>query len=309
MMYENTTVEGFILLGFSEYPDFQVLLFFGFLIAYSLCVLENTLLIVLVCSSSQLHTPMYFFLCNLSFLDICLTTLIHPNFLVIFVKIRLISFHDCMGQLYFYIALQSLEFFLLAVMSYDRYVAICNPLHYNIILNKKSCVLLSAVTWMISLVDPAPIVQSITKLSFCKSHKINHFLCDPVPLMKLSCGSSYRVGTVIVIEAILLALPAFLLTISSYISIISVILKIRSAKGRQKAFSTCSSHLTVVSLLYIIMTCIYFVPPSRTTSVNNSKKASLLNTVLIPILNPLIYSLRNKDVKHAFHALTKKRGS
>ncbi|XP_056388297.1 olfactory receptor 8I2-like [Hyla sarda] len=305
MIYENTTVKGFILLGFSEFPDSQVLLFFGFLIVYSLCILENTFLIALIYLNSQLHTPMYFFICNLSFLDICLTTLIHPKFLLTFLNMRSISFHECMGQLYLYIALQSLEYLLLTVMSYDRYVAICNPLHYNIILNKKSCVLLSAVTWMISLVDPAPIMRLVTKLPFCKSHKIDHLFCDSVPLLKLSCGSIFGVGVVIAIEGIFLTLPAFLLTVSSYISIISVILKIQSAKGRLKAFSTCSSHLTVVTMLYLTLTCIYFVPPSNNTSVNNSKAVSLLNIVVIPMLNPLLYSLRNKDVKNAFLRLVK----
>ncbi|KAM3913265.1 olfactory receptor 1G1-like [Leptodactylus fuscus] len=307
MVYDNTTVEGFTLLGFSEYLDSQVLLFFGFLAAYSLCILENLFLIVLVSLNSQLHTPMYFFLCNLSFLDISLTTLIQPKFLLTFLDMKLISFHECMGQLYLYIGFQSLEYLLLTVMSYDRYVAICNPLHYNIILNSKVCVVLSAVTWLISLVDPAPIMALMTKLPFCKSHKINHLFCDSVPLLKLSCGSITRVGIVILIEVVILALPAFFFTLYSYISIISVILKIQSAKGRLKAFSTCSSHLTVVSMLYLTLTCVYFVPPSSNTSVNNSKAVSLLNIVLIPMLNPILYSLRNKDVKNAFLKIIKQK--
>ncbi|XP_056388300.1 olfactory receptor 146-like [Hyla sarda] len=307
MIHENTTVEGFILLGFSEYPDSQILLFFGFLTAYSLCVLENMFLIVLVCLNSQLHTPMYFFVCNLAFLDICLTTLIHPKFLLTFLNMRSISFHECMGQLYLYISFQSLELFLLTVMSYERYVAICNPLRYNIILNKKVCVTLTAVTWMISLVDPAPFIQMLAKLNFCKSDEINHFLCDSVPLLKLSCESISRLGLVLLIEGIGSALPCFLFTLSSYISIIFVILKIQSAKGRRKAFSTCSAHLTVVCMLYVTLTCVYIVPPSSNTSVNNSKTASLLNTVLIPILNPLLYSLRNKEIQNAFLSLVKQK--
>ncbi|KAG8544575.1 hypothetical protein GDO81_022244 [Engystomops pustulosus] len=307
MVYGNTTKEGFILLGFSEYIDSQVLLFFGFLAAYSICILENILLIVLVCLNSQLHTPMYFFLCNLSFLDICLTTLIHPKFLLTFLNMRAISFYECMGQLYLYIGLQSLEYLLLTVMSYDRYVAICDPLHYNIILNRKVCVTLSAVTWLISLADPAPIMHFLTKLPFCKSRKINHLFCDSVPLLQLSCGSITKVGIVILIEVAGLALPAFTFTLYSYISIISVILKIQSAKGRLKAFSTCSSHLTVVSMLYLTLTCIYFVPQSSNTSLNNSKTVSLLNIVLIPMLNPVLYSLRNKDVKNAFLKLIKRK--
>ncbi|KAM3913972.1 olfactory receptor 8A1-like [Leptodactylus fuscus] len=234
------------------------------------------------------------------FPDMCLTTLIHPRFLLTFLNVKSISFHECMGQLYLFLALQSLECFLLAVMSYDRYVAICNPLHYNIILNGKVCVVLSAVTWLISLVDPNPIWRLMTKLPFCKSHKINHLFCDLVALLKLSCGSITRVGIVILIEGVILAVPAFFFTLYSYIAIISVILKIQSAKGRLKAFSTCSSHLTVVSMLYLTLTCVYIVPSSSTTLVNNSKAISLLNIVLIPMLNPVLYSLRNKDVKNAF---------
>ncbi|KAG8558952.1 hypothetical protein GDO81_017195 [Engystomops pustulosus] len=280
-MENNTTHEGFILLGFSEYLHSQVLLAFGFLAAYTLCILENTLLIVLVCLDCQLHTPMYFFLCNLSFLDICLTNLILPKFLLTFLNIRSISFHECMGQLYLYIAFASSEYFLLTVMSYDRYVAICDPLHYNIILNKKLCVTLSAVNWLISLTDPNPVMRIMWKLHFCKSHKINHLFCDPVPLLKLSCGGTAKVGIVMLIEGICLGVPAFFCTLFSYISIMSVILKIRTAQGKLKAFSTCSSHLSVVSMLYLTLFCIYLVPPSSNTSVNYSKTFSLLNIVLL----------------------------
>ncbi|KAM4034397.1 olfactory receptor 2B6-like [Anomaloglossus baeobatrachus] len=303
MVYENSS-EGFTLMGFFEFPNSQFLLFFAFLTAYFLCILENIILIILVCLNSQLHSPMYFFLCNLSFLDICLTTLIHPKFLLTFLNMRSISFHECMGQLYLYIAFQSLEYLLLTVMSYDRYVAICNPLHYNIILNKKFCVILAVVTWLISFVDPAPIMRLVTKLPFCKSRKINHLFCDSVPLLKLSCGSITKLGIVIFIEGLILALPAFLFTLYTYVSIISVILKIQTAKGRLKAFSTCSSHLTVVSMLYVTLTCVYFLP-STSQSINDSKTVSLLNIVLIPMLNPVLYSLRNKDVKNAFLKLIK----
>ncbi|XP_069611111.1 olfactory receptor 5G29-like [Ranitomeya imitator] len=191
-------------------------------------------------------------------------------------------------------------------MSYDRYVAICNPLHYNIILNRKFCVILSAVTWLISLIDPAPIMRLVTKLPFCKSHQINHHFCDSVELLKLSCGSITRLGIVILIESVILALPAFLFTLYTYVSIISIILKIQTARGRLKAFSTCASHLTVVSMLYVTLTCVYFVP-SFSQSVNDSKTVSLLNIVLIPMLNPVLYSLQNKDVKNAFLKLIKQK--
>ncbi|CAI9614282.1 unnamed protein product [Staurois parvus] len=289
----------FFLLGFSEYPNLQILLFFAFLAAYSLCVLENAFLIILVYLNSHLHTPMYYFLCNLSFLDICLTSLIHPRFLLTFLNLRIISFSECMTQLYFYISFQSLEYLLLTVMSYDRYVAICNPLHYNLVLNKKVCTALSAAAWLVSFVDPAPIINQMALFPFCKSHTINHLFCDSVPLLTLSCGDITKLGIVILMEAAFLALPAFLFTLSSYISIISVILKIQSAKGRLKAFSTCSSHLTVVSVLYLTLVCVYFLPPAN-NSYHNTKAVSLLNIVVIPMLNPLLYSLRNKEVKAAF---------
>nr|DBA15142.1 TPA: hypothetical protein GDO54_004392 [Pyxicephalus adspersus] len=305
-MLSGNNTEGFILLGFSEYEDLQILLFFAFLVAYTLCLLENTFLIALVYLTSHLHTPMYYFLCNLSFLDICLTSLIHPRFLLTFLNMRMMSFSGCMSQLYFYISFQSLEYLLLTVMSYDRYVAICNPLRYTLVLNKKVCTTLTGAAWLISFVDPAPIIRLMASFPFCQSRIINHLFCDSVPLLSISCGDITKIGFVILIEAAFLALPAFLFTLSSYASIISVILKIQSAKGRLKAFSTCSSHLTVVSVLYLTLVCVYFLPPSN-NSYHNTKAVSLLNIVMIPILNPLLYSLRNKEVKAAFQKLIRKK--
>ncbi|KAM5141297.1 olfactory receptor 5AR1-like [Mantella aurantiaca] len=305
MLSVNKT-EGFILLGFSEYPHLQILLFFAFLAAYSLCLLENAFLIIVVYLNSHLHTPMYYFLCNLSFLDICLTSLIHPRFLLTFINLRMISFSECMTQMYLYISFQSLEYLLLTVMAYDRYVAICNPLRYNLVLNKKVCTALAANAWLISFIDPAPIINLMTFFPFCKSHTINHIFCDFVPLVGLSCGDINKLGIVILIEAAFLALPAFLCTFLSYVFIILVILKIQSAEGRLKAFSTCSSHLTVVSVLYLTLVCVYILPPSNNSN-HNTKAVSVLNTVFIPILNPLLYSLRNKEVKEAFLKLIWKK--
>ncbi|KAM5141298.1 olfactory receptor 1G1-like [Mantella aurantiaca] len=211
-----------------------------------------------------------------------------------------------MTQLYLYISFQSLEYLLLTVMAYDRYVAICNPLRYNLVLNKKVCTALSSTAWFISFIDPAPIINLMSFFPFCKSHTINHLFCDSVPLLSLSCGDITKLGIVILIEAAFLALPAFLFTLSSYVSIISVILKIQSAKGRLKAFSTCSSHLTVVSVLYLTLVFVYFLPQSNNSS-HNTKAISLLNIVVIPMLNPLLYSLRNKEVKVAFIKLIWKK--
>lgn len=288
--------DGFILLGFYEYPQLQILLFFIFLALYILCLLENIILILIICVDSQLHNPMYFFLCNLSFLDICFTSLISPKFLLTFLEIRSISYVECLTQLYIFIALQSNEMLILTVMSYDRYVAICNPLRYHLVLNKKVTVLLVAVTWFLSLLDPVPIISMIQWFPFCKHHVIDHLFCDLEPLLKLLCGDLTEIRFYIRVDGGIVTVPCFLLTLTSYIFIVFVILKIQSSEGRFKTFSTCSSHLSVFTILYMSLFFVYFLPQNHP---HNTKSVSLLNTMMIPMLNPLLYSLRNSEVKIA----------
>ncbi|XP_053305969.1 olfactory receptor 1G1-like [Spea bombifrons] len=301
----QTFKDGFILLGFYEYLHTQTLLFLMFLTVYLLCLLGNTFLIILIITDSRLHTPMYLLLSNLSVVDICITSLIFPRFLLTFLRMKSISFFECMLQVYLFIGFESTEYLLLTVMSYDRYVAICHPLHYYLILNKKLCALLVATTWIIGMLDPAVVIILLSTLSFCASHEINHIFCDLVPLLQRSCGDTLKVEVTIFMEGILLGFPSFGLTVSSYISIISVIMKITSLEGRRKAFSTCSSHVTVITLLYLSLLCVYFQPSNNI--LRSTKAVSLLNVMVIPILNPVLYSLRNKEVKIAFQKLLQMR--
>ncbi|DBA13497.1 TPA: hypothetical protein GDO54_018461 [Pyxicephalus adspersus] len=301
MLLLNGTLQGgFILLGFHEYTTISVLLFFIFLSIYLLCFLENTILILVIYLDSHLHNPMYFFLGNLSFLDICFTSLIFPRFLLTFLDLRLLSYLQCMTQVYLFITLQSAELLILTVMSYDRYVAICNPLHYNIILNTKVCVLLAVLTWVIGIVDPAPLIILMSYISFCKLRIIDHLFCDLVPLLELSCDDVSKVEALIVFEGGSVVVSAFIFTLISYIFIIQVIIRIQSKEGRKKAFSTCSSHLSVIVLLYLSLIFVYLQQPSKHHS-QNTKFISILNTGVIPMLNPLLYSLRNAKVKAAFY--------
>ncbi|XP_069506138.1 olfactory receptor 1G1-like [Ambystoma mexicanum] len=252
----------------------------------------------IVYSNSKLHTPMYFFLTNLSCMDITYTTIIFPKMLVhFFVEVMEMSLSECLMQMYFFIAVVCTEFFLLAVMAYDRYVAICNPLRYMVIVNKSLCIQMAAVTWAVSLIVPIPHIIAFSHLSFCESHTINHFFCDLTALMKLSCTSTRTVETLSYIIGALVGLLPFGLTITSYIKIISAILKMKSTEGRRKAFSTCGSHLTVIIVFYGMITSTYMRPTS-THSMKTNKLLSLSYTALSPLCNPIIYSLKNTELKN-----------
>ncbi|XP_030050889.1 olfactory receptor 1G1-like [Microcaecilia unicolor] len=253
--------------------------------------------LILVCADTHLKKPMYFFLGNLSFLDICntsvtLSTLLHT----LIIGETLISFPLCIAQLYFFISFTGTEFFLLTAMAYDRYVAICNPLHYVLIMNRRNCVLLASASWIFGFIDMLPHTFLISQLSFCEGNKIDHFFCDALPLMKLSCSDLINIEIVIFIVGPFVVVIPFGLTLTSYMYIISRILKIHSANGRRKTFSTCSSHLTIVILFYGTIICVYMRPASM-YSPDEDKLFSLLYTALIPMLNPIIYSLRNEDIK------------
>ncbi|XP_030042672.1 olfactory receptor 1F1-like [Microcaecilia unicolor] len=240
---------------------------------------------------------MYFFLSNLSILDICSTSLPLPKMLdSFFTGNKSISFCACMTQIYFFQAFTGTEFFLLTAMAYDRYVAICDPLHYSHVMKKSICILLAVGSFVIGSLDALPFGEMLSKLSYCKSNEINHFFCETAVLIKLSCSDPHQLEVLIFVEGIFVGFTPFLLILISYIFIISTILKIRCTEGRHKAFSTCASHLTSVILLYMTLICIYMRPASMYSPAQN-KLFSLLYTALIPMLNPIIYSLRNREIK------------
>ncbi|XP_069058007.1 olfactory receptor 5V1-like [Pleurodeles waltl] len=285
MKGENqTSATEFIIVGFYDFPHLLVPLFLSFLLIYILVLLGNLLIMVIVYSNKQLHTPMFFFLTNLAFLDISYTTMIFPNMLAhFFLEVTHISLNGCLLMF-----MVSTEFFLLPVMAYDRYVAICNPLQYVTIMNDVVCLKLAAGCWLLSLIDPILHIVLTSRLSFCGSHTINHFFCDVVVVMTLSCSSTGDIEAASYVVGTLVGVAPFALTITSYINIISTILKIRSTEGRSKAFSTCASHLTVVILFYGVI-CSTYMRPSSTASVKYNKVLSLLYVALTPLCNPIIY--------------------
>ncbi|XP_034957542.1 olfactory receptor 10A7-like [Zootoca vivipara] len=296
---ENQThVTQFILLGFRELKNLQGLLFLGFLAIYIVTMAGNLLILVLVVSDQHLHTPMYFFLGNLSCLEICYSSTLIPVLLTtLFLRDgKVISFESCFLQLFFFGYCLGAECYLLSVMSYDRYLAICKPLHYATAMNTRKCVQLAAVSWTNGFIGISIIMAAMLQLTYCGPNEIDHYFCDSVPLKKLSCSDTNLVEHVNLTLLFIYTMPPFLLTLASYICIIQAILRISSTTGRQKAFSTCSSHLIVVSTYYGSLTAVYLLPKSSSMS----KAFSLLYTVLPPLVNPLIYSLRNKEVKRAF---------
>uniref|UniRef100_A0A8C6Y527 Olfactory receptor n=1 Tax=Naja naja TaxID=35670 RepID=A0A8C6Y527_NAJNA len=302
-----TLVEEFILLGFSESPEQDPPLFTIFLTIYTITLIGNLGMIILIRISAQLHTPMYFFLCNLSMADICYSSVITPRMLTSFLTgHKSISFDACFGQLYFFVALVCTECFLLATMAYDRYVAICNPLLYPTIMSQNICVTLVAGSGFLGLVSAMINTSCTFQLSFCRSNIINHFFCDVPPLLILSCSDTYISEIVIFafgcIEGISIGM-----VLVSYAYILSTVLRMHSAEGRYKAFSTCASHLTAVGIYHGTILFMYF-RPSSSYSMDQDKWTSLFYTVVIPMLNPLIYSLRNKEMKDAvlFNCQTRK---
>ncbi|KAG9480797.1 olfactory receptor-like protein OLF1 [Eleutherodactylus coqui] len=293
----ETTVKSFVLLGLSIVPHLQAIYFLLFLIIYTITLSGNVLLIVVVRLNSHLHTPMYFFLSNLSFIDICFSSTVVPKILVNTLSHdKSISFLGCAAQMYFSLALGATECITLAMMAYDRYVAICNPLRYQIIMNKKLCVCLAAFSWTVSFLNAIIHAAFTFQLPYCNSNHISHFFCEMPPLFKLSCRDTLFNEVAVYISGGLIALCSFLLTLVSYFHIITSILKIRSSKGRYKAFSTCASHLTVVSLYYGTIVFMY-LRPRHSYSPDRDRAVSVLYTVVTPMLNPIIYSIRNKDVK------------
>uniref|UniRef100_A0A6I8SBB9 Olfactory receptor n=1 Tax=Xenopus tropicalis TaxID=8364 RepID=A0A6I8SBB9_XENTR len=290
-------VSGFIIQGFSDTPELHTSLFVLILGIYLIILLGNLIIFLVISCNPHLHTPMYIFLLNLSLIDISSTSNILPNLLhILLTQQNNISFLGCMTQMYVFVALAGSEYFLLTAMAYDRYVAICDPLHYIARMSRKHCAGLITAAFTVGFGESFGLIVLISKLSYCASHLINHFFCDITPLLKLSCSSTFSAELLMYIEGTLLSFNSFLLTLTSYIFIISAILKIQSSEGRQKAFSTCASHLACVITLYGTVFCLY-MRPTTSFSLKRDKYFSLLYIALGPVLNPLIYTLKNREFK------------
>ncbi|XP_072286934.1 olfactory receptor 5V1-like [Pyxicephalus adspersus] len=291
----------FIIAGFTDLPVLQAPIFFLVLLIYLITISGNLTIFLLVCTDQRLHTPMYFFLANLSIVDMsCSTITLHKAIETFLSGDNTVSLFGCLVQIFIYLSLLCDELLILTAMSYDRYVAICNPLQYHAVMNRKVCLILASVCWTWGVIETIPILVELLGFTCYTSWRLNHFFCDIVPLKKLSCNDTSVLELYMLIVGMLIAtFSPFLLTFISYVFIISTILRIRSSFERRKAFYTCSSHLTVVILLYSSLIFQYVMPLS-VINLDLNKFSSLFNTALIPILNPLIYSLKNKDVKAAF---------
>ncbi|GAB1294066.1 Olfactory receptor [Apodemus speciosus] len=289
----------FVLVGLTQQPEFLMPLFLLFLGIYVVTAVGNLGMILLITVSPLLHTPMYYFLSSLSFVDLCYSTAITPKMLVNFLgKKNVIVYSECMAQLFFFIIFVVAEGYLLTAMAYDRYVAICRPLLYNVIMSPRLCLLLVLVAFILGLTSSVVHTSAMMNLSFCKSHIISHYFCDVLPLLNLSCSNTNLNELLVFIIGGFNTLVPTLAVAISYVFIFCSILHIRSSKGRSKAFGTCSSHLMAVGIFFGSITFMYF-KPSSSNSLEQEKVSSVFYTTVIPMLNPLIYSLRNKDVKKA----------
>ncbi|XP_023398016.2 olfactory receptor 5AL1-like [Loxodonta africana] len=302
----HSAVTEFILLGLTDNPDLQAILFSVFLVIYLISVLGNLGLIVLIQISPQLHTPMYIFLNHLAFIDFSFTSSVTPNTLVNFLcEVKSITFYACATQVCCFITFVVCELYLLSIMAYDRYVAICNPLLYVVLMPRKLCTQLVASTYVYGFI--VGLVQTVMtfRLSFCDSNMVNHFYCDDVPLVALACSDTQVKELMLLIVAGFNTLFSLLIVLISYGFIVLAILRIHSAEGRQKAFSTCVSHLTSITIFYGTVSFMYLQPKSS-HSLNTDKFASVFYVVVIPMLNPLIYSLRNQEVKNTLKGIKEK---
>ncbi|XP_010587975.2 olfactory receptor 11A1-like [Loxodonta africana] len=308
--WENqTTIAEFVLRGFTSIRQLNISLFMMFLVFYTITVSGNILIGLLVLFSHHLHTPMHFFLVNLSFLEIWYTSNIVPKMLLIIIaEQKTISVPGCLAQFYFFGSLAATECLLLAVMSYDRYLAICQPLRYPILMTGPLCIKLAVSSWLCCFLLTAITMVLLSRLTFCGPNEIDHFFCDFTPLVRLSCGDTSRTETIAFATSSAVTLVPFLLITASYSCILAAILRIPSGTGQRKAFSACSSHLTVVTVFYGTLIAVYLVPSANSSQLLG-KGFSLLYTILTPMFNPIIYSLRNRDIHEALKRnLSKKSG-
>ncbi|XP_028595225.2 olfactory receptor 4S2-like [Podarcis muralis] len=303
-MENRNNVSEFILLGLTPDPNIQKACFGLFLVFYTAIVLGNLLIIVTIKSSSRLNSPMYFFLSYLSFVDISYSSVTAPKMIADFlVEKKTISFVGCIIQLFFIHFFGGTEIFLLTSMAYDRYIAICKPLHYTTIMSKNVCGLMVAGSFLGGFLHS--IVQTLLtiQLPFCGPNEIDHYFCDVHPLLKLACTNTYIVGLMVIANSGMISLTSFLVLAVSYISIL-VMLRTHSSEGRLKALSTCASHIAVVILYFGPCIFIYLRPP---TTFSQDKSVALFYTIITPLLNPLIYTLRNEEVKNAMRKLWSKK--
>lgn len=308
-MLNQTSVTAFLLLGVTDIQALQPYLFVVFLAIYMVSVVGNGAVLLVVVSDPRLHLPMYFFLGNLSCLDICYSTVTLPKMLENFFSThKAISFLGCISQLHFFHFLGSTEAMLLAVMAFDRFVAICRPLHYSVIMNYQLCTRMAVTVWTIGFFHALLHSMMTSRLNFCGSHQIHHFFCDVKPLLELACGNTELNQWLLNTVTGTIAMGPFFLTLLSYFSIIiSLFSKTHSCSALRKALSTCASHFMVVILLYVPVIFTYISPTSG-SSMDQDQVAAIMYTVVTPMLNPLIYTLRNKDVKAALSSIFTRRG-
>ncbi|XP_027966892.1 olfactory receptor 5A1 isoform X2 [Eumetopias jubatus] len=305
--WNSSSVSMFILLGFADHPELQTLLFVTFLGIYLVTLAWNLALIFLIRSDPRLHTPMYFFLSNLSFIDICYSSTVAPKMLTdFFQEQKTISFLGCAAQFFFFVCMGLTECFLLTAMAYDRYTAISNPLLYTAIMSQGLCTRMVLGAYVGGFLSSLIQASSIFRLHFCRPNIINHFFCDLPPILALSCSDSFPSQVVNFLLVVTVGGTSFLILLISYSYIGAAVLKIRSAEGRRKAFNTCASHLMVVTLLFGTALFMY-LRPSSSYSLGRDKVVSVFYSLVIPMLNPLIYSLRNREIKDALWKVLKKK--
>ncbi|XP_005408322.1 PREDICTED: olfactory receptor 5B12-like [Chinchilla lanigera] len=298
-MENSTAVAEFILLGLTDDPGLQIPLFLLFLLVYLSTLLGNLGMAALILLDARLHTPMYFFLSHLSLVDFGYSSAVTPKVMAgLLSEDKMMSYNACAAQFFFFVAFITAENFLLASMAYDRYAAVCRPLHYSTTMTTSKCVCLLAASYVCGFLNSAIHTGNIFRLSFCRSNVVDHFFCDAPPLLALSCSDSHVSEMVIFLVVGFNALSAILVILISYLFIFITILRMQSSEGRQKAFSTCASHLIAVSIFYGTVIFMY-LQPSSSHSMGSDKMASVFYTMVIPMLNPLVYSLRNKEVKSA----------
>ncbi|XP_069820245.1 olfactory receptor 5V1-like, partial [Dendropsophus ebraccatus] len=297
----QTYIQDFIILALTDHPDLKIVLFCTILIIYLMALVGNVIIILVSYLDKNLHMPMYFFLGNLSFVDIFYTSTTMPKMLqLLLAKRRFISFLGCVAQMYTFITLVGTECVLLAVMSYDRFLAVCSPLRYSLIMNHKICSLLAGFSWLSGLVNSIVHTFFTFHLHFCGSNTVNYFYCDIPPLLSISCDDISVNQTLLLSIGVFIGWTPFMCIIVSYIYIIVTIINMKSSEGRQKAFSTCSSHLTVV-ILYFGSVLFSYVRPISSYSMAKDRLISVLYSVVCPMLNPVIYTLKNQDFKKALH--------
>ncbi|XP_029140178.1 olfactory receptor 13G1-like [Protobothrops mucrosquamatus] len=299
-----SAITQFILLGLTDSLELQILLFWVFAFIYVIALIANFLLIFIICTFKKLHTPMYFLIFNLSLVNILSVSVTIPRLLQsLWTHTKRISFYGCITQIFFIIWALGSELVILSFMAFDRYAAICHPLHYTIIMRKEVCVGIAAIVWITGVINTAVHTGLMLHLSFCDSNVINHFFCDIPPVLDLACSDISINEFMTKVANVVYGMGSCGLTLTSYFFILKTIFRIRSTEGKKKAFSTCSSHLFVISFYFSAIIYTY-IRPSSVYSLDKDKLVSLIYSVVTPVVNPLIYSLRNKDVKEAMKMFT-----